>query len=130
EGAVRQHGLPVANPHARRGSRGLERFGLDELPAREEPVVELEMLRIERIHLLLGHRGELLLIVIDEAQVSHGAVSCRPDSAVPWGVIEWARAFSTASPFFFALSAQLREPALEEAPLGSLARQCERLAVR
>src|SRR6185312_7341748 len=64
EGAVRQHGLPVANPHARRGSRGLERFGLDELPAREEPVVELEMLRIERIHLLLGHRGELLLIVI------------------------------------------------------------------
>src|SRR5262249_23687618 len=70
-GSIDHPGPPIAHPHARGAADRLERLGLDELPGAEEAFVELEVARIERVHVRGGHGREPRLVEMDQAKVSH-----------------------------------------------------------
>src|SRR5262249_18531246 len=131
--AIRHRGSALAHPHASARATHLERFGFDELPTRQQAIVELEMPGVQRIRLRVGHFAQLLLVQIDQAQVSHRAFPTASQNPEPimstdpraanstiLPLVEWRDAISTTlGDLFF----ELGQTPLEESALGRLASQ-------
>ena len=58
-------------PDRDRGGARLESFRLDEMTARPQLLVELEMPDVEAVHLVRGQIAHLIFIEVDQAEVSH-----------------------------------------------------------
>src|SRR5579864_1393607 len=67
EGAVGDGRLPAADAHARGRARGLEGLRYDEVTARPEAVIEVEVRRVQDAHIARGHRVQLALVQVDQA---------------------------------------------------------------
>src|SRR5215471_4956001 len=73
EGPIGRRYAAVPQPERRGGLHGFEGVGGDEVTVLFEDVVVVERLADERVELALRERVQVLLVIVDQAQVLHGA---------------------------------------------------------